>query len=135
MTVFRVPLSDAVERALSLSPSVVVMDLALPGMDGLEAIRILKGDDRTRSSAIIALTGRTSAGYAESAEDVDAVAAHDPAADAVADHDYVTPHRLAKDKVVKCGHAIQVGRGHAQVGSNVAKALIGDPAAVPLHDP
>jgi two-component system, cell cycle response regulator DivK len=43
------------------------MDLALPRMDGWEATRRLKGDDRTRHIPIVALTGHALAGHAEGA--------------------------------------------------------------------
>jgi two-component system, cell cycle response regulator DivK len=48
---------EAVERALELLPDVIVMDLALPGMDGWEATRRLKSDTRTNDIPIVALTG------------------------------------------------------------------------------
>ncbi len=60
--------------------------------------------------------------------------AHDPAAHAVADHDYVAAHRLAKYQVVKRSHAIHVRGRHADMSGNIANALIGDPATVALHD-
>ncbi|MDB5218989.1 MAG: response regulator receiver, partial [Myxococcaceae bacterium] len=37
-------------------PDLILMDIQLPGMDGMEAIRILKADDATRSIPVIALT-------------------------------------------------------------------------------
>src|SRR5262245_51272565 len=62
------------------------------------------------------------------------VVARDPTTHAVADHDHVTPHGLAKNKVVKRRHAIHVRGRHAEMSGDVPNALIGDPAAVPLHN-
>lgn len=48
------------ESALTLareeSPSLILMDIQLPGIDGLAAIALLKADDATRAIPIIALT-------------------------------------------------------------------------------
>jgi CheY-like chemotaxis protein len=48
---------DAVDTAVKLLPDLILMDLSLPLMGGLEAARLLKCDDRTRDIPIIALTG------------------------------------------------------------------------------
>jgi len=37
-------------------PSLILMDIQLPGMDGLEAIVLLKQDEATRTIPVIALT-------------------------------------------------------------------------------
>ena len=37
-------------------PSLILMDIQLPGMDGLEAAALLKKDDSTRAIPVIALT-------------------------------------------------------------------------------
>jgi two-component system cell cycle response regulator DivK len=37
-------------------PNLILMDIQLPGMDGLEATAILKRDDTTRAIPVIALT-------------------------------------------------------------------------------
>ena len=60
---------EAVERATELVPDIVLMDLALPRMDGWEATRRLKADPRTRHIPIVALTGHALAGHAEGARE------------------------------------------------------------------
>ena len=37
-------------------PDLILMDIQLPGMDGLQATALLKGDDTTRHIPVIALT-------------------------------------------------------------------------------
>ncbi len=58
---------EAVEKARELLPDIVLMDLALPRMDGWEATRQLKSDEQTRHIPIVALTGHALAGHAEGA--------------------------------------------------------------------
>ena len=58
---------EAVEMAETLMPDIILMDLALPRMDGWEATRRLKGNDRTRHIPVVALTGHALAGHAEGA--------------------------------------------------------------------
>jgi CheY-like chemotaxis protein len=58
---------EAVEKARELLPAIILMDLALPKMDGWEATRLLKADERTRNIPIVALTGHALAGHAEGA--------------------------------------------------------------------
>ncbi len=48
---------EALTKAKAFHPSVIVMDLAMPRMDGWEATRRLKSDPATRDIPIIALTG------------------------------------------------------------------------------
>jgi two-component system cell cycle response regulator DivK len=43
-------------RAREEQPNLILMDIQLPGMDGLEATAILKSDDATRAIPVIALT-------------------------------------------------------------------------------
>lgn len=47
-------------KVLMLSPDLVVMDLAMPGIDGWEATRQLKAHPRTKDIPVIALTGHVS---------------------------------------------------------------------------
>jgi two-component system cell cycle response regulator DivK len=52
--------ATSAEAGLTLAraerPALILMDIQLPGMDGLEATRILKADEATRSIPVIALT-------------------------------------------------------------------------------
>jgi CheY-like chemotaxis protein len=48
--------TEGIALAKELSPAIVVMDLAMPGVDGWEATRILKGDAATRSIGVVALS-------------------------------------------------------------------------------
>ena len=58
---------SALEMAGMTSPNIVLMDLSLPGMDGWEATRQLKADERTRNIPVVALTGHALAGASEGA--------------------------------------------------------------------
>ena len=48
---------QALERALTAVPDVVVTDLNIPGIDGFELTRRLRQDPRTRSVPVLAVTG------------------------------------------------------------------------------
>ena len=58
---------EALEKTRELLPDIILMDLALPKMDGWEATRRLKADERTSHILIVALTGHALAGHAEGA--------------------------------------------------------------------
>jgi len=45
-----------IDIAVAEQPDIILMDIALPGMDGLEATRRLKQDARTARIPIVALT-------------------------------------------------------------------------------
>ena len=53
---------QGIEMARSERPDVVLMDMQLPGMDGLEATRVLKDDARTCDIPIVAFTARAMKG-------------------------------------------------------------------------
>jgi len=52
---------EAVEMALRLHPSAILMDLMMPRMGGWEATRHLKADARTRGIPIIVMTANAEA--------------------------------------------------------------------------
>ena len=56
---------DAVELAVAHMPDLVLMDVQLPGIDGVEALARLRGDDRTASIPVLALTAQAMHGDRE----------------------------------------------------------------------
>ena len=49
---------DALEHAYREQPSLIVLDLMLPGISGFEVLEQLRADDRTRDIAVLMLTAR-----------------------------------------------------------------------------
>jgi len=78
---YRVDVTDRGEEALELvrenGPSLMVLDLMLPGLDGLEVCRRIKGDEATSSLPVIILTAK--------GEEEDVIAGFEAGAD-----DYIT---------------------------------------------
>jgi CheY-like chemotaxis protein len=58
---------EAIAHTTSRAPDVVLMDLSLPRVDGWEATRRLKNDDRTAHIPVVALTAHDGAGELERA--------------------------------------------------------------------
>jgi len=56
---------EAVELALAHRPALVLMDVQLPGIDGIEALARLRGDERTASIPVLALTAQAMSGDRE----------------------------------------------------------------------
>lgn len=57
-------------RVASLTrPDIILMDIAMPGVDGLEATRKLRQDESLRSIPIIALTAYDTGGFRRAAAD------------------------------------------------------------------
>ena len=49
---------DALDAALASAPAVVILDVMLPGLDGLEVLRRLRADPRGRALRVIVLTAK-----------------------------------------------------------------------------
>jgi CheY-like chemotaxis protein len=66
---FEVITAGTAEEGLALvraeAPDVIVMDISLPGMDGLEATRILKADLETQDIPVLAATSHAMTGDEE----------------------------------------------------------------------
>jgi two-component system, cell cycle response regulator DivK len=56
---------QAVELAAEHAPDLVLMDIQLPGLDGIQALRQLRADERTASIPVLALTAQAMHGDRE----------------------------------------------------------------------
>ena len=56
---------EAVGLALSQAPALVLMDVQLPGIDGVEALERLRQNERTVSIPVLALTAQAMSGDRE----------------------------------------------------------------------
>jgi two-component system cell cycle response regulator DivK len=56
---------DAVDLAVEHTPDLVLMDAQLPGIDGVEALRRLREDERTAGICVVALTAQAMTGDRE----------------------------------------------------------------------
>jgi CheY-like chemotaxis protein len=56
---------DAIELARAHGPALVLMDVQLPGIDGVEALTRLRQDERTASIPVLALTAQAMRGDRE----------------------------------------------------------------------
>ena len=52
--------SQALDRLKTLTPALILMDLELPGKDGLSLTRLLKSMSPTAAIPVVAMTGHTS---------------------------------------------------------------------------
>lgn len=59
--------AEGIEQALQKQPALILMDLSLPVMDGWEATRRIKANEKTNSIPIIALSAHALQGEREKA--------------------------------------------------------------------
>ena len=53
--------AEALATVGTVKPSLVLLDLGLPDMSGLDVARMIKSDDGTKDTVLVALTGRVGA--------------------------------------------------------------------------
>ncbi len=63
---------EGVEKVRSWLPDLILMDLRMPRMDGFEAIKIIRSEDKTAQIPIIAISAWASAKHKERALDAGA---------------------------------------------------------------
>ena len=64
---------EAIERARRDPPNVIFMDHQMPSMDGIEAMKLIKSDPKTRNVPVIMCTGQDEAAFREMAASQGAV--------------------------------------------------------------
>ena len=63
---------EGLRRAQESPPQLIVLDLMMPGMDGLEFLRQLRADQRTAEIPVLILTARALDDYRQSAAELGA---------------------------------------------------------------
>jgi DNA-binding NarL/FixJ family response regulator len=111
--------TEAVERARAARPDVVLMDIRMPGLDGLEATRWIVADERLAGVRVVILTTFDLDEYVYEALRVGASGF------------------LAKDvEPAELRHAVRVvARGDALLSPGVTRRLIAEFAARPAVEP
>jgi len=110
--------AEALKRAHAALPSLIVLDLMLPEVDGLEVCKMLRRDPATAAIPIIMLTAK--------AAEIDRVLGLELGAD-----DYVTKPFSPRELVLRVKKILQRGRAHQ---AEVAALKFGDLAIdMPRH--
>jgi DNA-binding response OmpR family regulator len=89
--------ASALAKTRSESPALVILDLMLPGMSGLEVCKVLKSDAATRHIPVIMLTSK--------AEEVDKIVGLELGAD-----DYVTKPFSPRELILRVNRSLRRGK-------------------------
>lgn len=93
---------EALDRAREATPDLVILDIMMPDLPGLEVCRMLKSDERTRNVPVIFLTAR--------GEEIDRVVGFELGAD-----DYVTKPFSPRELVLRVRALLKRRRGDADL--------------------
>jgi two-component system phosphate regulon response regulator PhoB len=102
--------ATALAKSRSELPALVILDLMLPGMSGLEVCKVLKSDTATRHIPVIMLTSK--------AEEVDKIVGLELGAD-----DYVTKPFSPRELILRVNRSLRRGKEKAPT---VEKMEIGE---------
>jgi two-component system phosphate regulon response regulator PhoB len=92
--------AQALAKARSESPSLIILDLMLPKMSGLEICKVLKSEAATRNIPVIMLTAK--------AEEVDKIVGLELGAD-----DYVTKPFSPRELILRVNRSLRRGKSDA----------------------
>ncbi len=101
----------ALSTAFEIIPDMIVLDLMLPGVDGMEVCRILSRDERTSHIPILMVTARS--------DDSDIIAGLEAGAD-----DYITKPFSPKILVARIGSVLRRRRKNVNLSSSASEISI-----------
>ena len=103
------------QKARDEKPALIILDLMLPGISGLELCKMLKSESRTRDIPILMLTAK--------AEEIDRILGLEFGAD-----DYVTKPFSPREVILRIQAILRRGVGSSEDGEIVAGSIVIDPA-------
>jgi DNA-binding response OmpR family regulator len=103
------------QKAREEKPALIILDLMLPGISGLELCKILKSESQTRDIPILMLTAK--------AEEVDRILGLEFGAD-----DYVTKPFSPREVILRIQAILRRGAAVPEDGEIVAGSIVIDPA-------
>jgi len=97
---------EAINKARTQTPALIILDIMLPGMSGLEVCKVLKGDSATLKIPVIMLTAK--------AEEVDRIVGLELGAD-----DYITKPFSPRELVLRVKSVLRRGVSPAEQGDQI----------------
>jgi DNA-binding response OmpR family regulator len=106
---------SGLQKARDEKPALIILDLMVPGISGLELCKILKSESRTRDIPILMLTAK--------AEEIDRILGLEFGAD-----DYVTKPFSPREVILRIQAILRRRTGGSEDGEIVAGSIVIDPA-------